>query len=51
MIVCFGVVDLQLQELNTRFEFDEENIELLQYVSCLTPTSSFVPKVAVCYHL
>lgn len=49
MIVCFGVVDLQLQELYIRF--DEENIELLQYISCLTPTSSFVLEVALCYHL
>lgn len=34
-----SVVDLQLHELNTRF--DEENTELLQCVSCLSPSSSF----------
>ena len=41
---CFGnwrfcVLDLQLHELNDRF--DEDNIELLQCVSCLSPSSSF----------
>ncbi|KAH1227879.1 Zinc finger MYM-type protein 1 [Glycine max] len=35
----FSVSDLQLHELNARF--DEENIELLQCVSCLSPSSSF----------
>ncbi|CAJ2678398.1 unnamed protein product [Trifolium pratense] len=35
----FSVLDLQLHELNARF--DEENIELLQCVSCLSPSSSF----------
>ncbi|PNX86157.1 HAT family dimerization domain containing protein [Trifolium pratense] len=34
-----NVVDLQLQELNARF--DEENSELLQCISCLSPASSF----------
>ncbi|KAH1197581.1 hypothetical protein GmHk_18G051340 [Glycine max] len=33
------VLDLQLHELNARF--DEENTELLQCVSCLSPSSSF----------
>ncbi|XP_024642232.2 zinc finger MYM-type protein 1-like [Medicago truncatula] len=35
----FSVLDLQLQELNARF--DEENTELLQCVSCLSPAKSF----------
>ncbi|KAH1262735.1 Zinc finger MYM-type protein 1 [Glycine max] len=35
----FSVLDLQLHELNARF--DEENTELLQCVSCLSPSSSF----------
>jgi len=35
----FSVVDLQLQELNAKF--DEENTELLQCVACLSPASSF----------
>ncbi|KAH1195850.1 Zinc finger MYM-type protein 1 [Glycine max] len=35
----FSVLDLQLHELNARF--DEENTELLQCVSCLSPLSSF----------
>jgi hypothetical protein len=35
----FSVLDLQLKELNARF--DEENTELLQCVSCLSPLSSF----------
>uniref|UniRef100_A0A0R0IDG6 HAT C-terminal dimerisation domain-containing protein n=1 Tax=Glycine max TaxID=3847 RepID=A0A0R0IDG6_SOYBN len=35
----FSVLDLQLHELNDRF--DEDNIELLQCVSCLSPSSSF----------
>ncbi|XP_058739937.1 uncharacterized protein LOC131612140 [Vicia villosa] len=35
----FNVLDLQLHELNARF--DEENTELLECVSCLSPSSSF----------
>ncbi|KRH65473.1 hypothetical protein GLYMA_03G038400v4, partial [Glycine max] len=35
----FSVLDLQLHELNARF--DEENTERLQCVSCLSPSSSF----------
>ncbi|XP_057428022.1 uncharacterized protein LOC130721274 [Lotus japonicus] len=35
----FSVLDLQMHELNTRF--DEENTELLQCVSCLNPSSYF----------
>ena len=35
----FSVLNLQLQELNARF--DEENTELLQCVSCLSPAKSF----------
>ncbi|RZC12172.1 hypothetical protein D0Y65_012116 [Glycine soja] len=35
----FSVLDLQLHELNDRF--DEDTTELLQYVSCLSPSSSF----------
>ncbi|XP_024632221.1 uncharacterized protein [Medicago truncatula] len=35
----FSVLDLQLQELNARF--DEENTKLLQCVSCLSPAKSF----------
>ncbi|CAM8942367.1 unnamed protein product [Rhodiola kirilowii] len=35
----FSVVDLQLQELNSRF--DEASTELLQCVACLSPQSSF----------
>ncbi|XP_021740877.1 zinc finger MYM-type protein 1-like [Chenopodium quinoa] len=34
-----SVIDLQLQELNSRF--DEENMELLICVSCLNPINSF----------
>lgn len=36
----FSVLDLQLHELNVRF--DEENTEILECVSCLSPSSSFV---------
>ncbi|KAL6588019.1 hypothetical protein OROMI_000997 [Orobanche minor] len=35
----FSVLDLQLQELNARF--DVENTELLYCVACLSPSSSF----------
>jgi hypothetical protein len=35
----FSVLDLQLHELNARF--GEENTELLQCVSCLSPAKSF----------
>ncbi|XP_010665608.1 uncharacterized protein LOC104882891 [Beta vulgaris subsp. vulgaris] len=35
-----SVIDLQLQELNNRF--DEENIELLICMACLNPVNSFV---------
>uniref|UniRef100_A0A0R0F360 TTF-type domain-containing protein n=1 Tax=Glycine max TaxID=3847 RepID=A0A0R0F360_SOYBN len=35
----FSVLDLQLHELNVRL--DEKNTELLQCVSCLSPSSSF----------
>ncbi|XP_024640541.1 uncharacterized protein [Medicago truncatula] len=38
--VClFSVLDLQLQELTARF--NEENIELVQCVSCFSPAKSF----------
>jgi hypothetical protein len=36
----FSVLDIQLHGLNVRF--DEEKTELLQCVSCLSPSSSFV---------
>lgn len=36
----FSVLNLQLHELNARFE--EENTEPLECVSCLSPSSSFV---------
>ncbi|KAI5387098.1 hypothetical protein KIW84_073309 [Lathyrus oleraceus] len=35
----FSILDLQLHKLNARF--DEENTEILQCVSCLSPSSSF----------
>lgn len=34
------MLDLQLHELNVRL--DEENTELLQWILCLSPSSSFV---------
>jgi hypothetical protein len=36
----FSVLDIQLHGLNVKF--DEEKTELLQCVSCLSPSSSFV---------
>ncbi|CAL5183176.1 unnamed protein product [Lathyrus oleraceus] len=36
----FSDLDLQLHELNVRV--DEENIEILKYVLCLSPSFSFV---------
>ena len=36
----YAIIDMQLQELNSRF--NEVNTELLLCVSCLNPSSSFV---------